>query len=140
MNPTIIKVDITVVISIIIAVVGLLAPSISSLIESSLKIRYEKKKNKQQLNKELISHRIDVLEHFLSYTGMILNWNDQETTKNYGSYCYKVIPYLPNETYDSFLDLIKMIDYGNYDEAKEIFVKISSSIRAYIETLNNKLK
>lgn len=140
MNSTNITIDITVIVSIIIAIVGLIAPAISSLLESFLKVKYEKEKSKLQLNKELIMHQIDVLEHFLSYTGMILNWEDQETTKKFSSYCYKVIPYLPDKSYESIKELLKLMNENEFLKAKDLFFEISSNIRVHIETLNNKLK
>lgn len=102
------KVDSSLTIVGIIAVVALLSPPITALIENIFKLKSQRLAYKNKVYDDLYEHKRALFENFLKCTGLVSydrNTYIEELTRSY----YALIPYIPADELHYFRDYCNLI-------------------------------
>lgn len=112
------KFDLSITIVGIIAVVALLSPPITSLIENIFKLKSQRLAYRNKVYDDLYEHKREIFENFLKNTGLVSYERKtylEELTRSY----YALIPYIPTNELHYFRDYCNLIQQNDQESIIE---------------------
>lgn len=125
----------------IVAVAAIVSPVITTLISCIFQLANKCVDNKQELLKNTVYHKREILEKYVSCLGEVIHYCSSENEAQYGKYHNLAYLYLPSElhiTMSNINTLIKDCDFIQAQQlAEELIPLILCEINKLPETKNN---
>nr|DAN88709.1 MAG TPA: hypothetical protein [Caudoviricetes sp.] len=129
------KVDLTVTISVIIAICAIISPIITTILINRHLYKIRKLDEAAQLRKETYFYKRGIYEDYLRYTGQCITHATVETLDNYGATYALALIYFPEDLQSKIIDLNNAINHGTKDNALKKLNKLAPLIRMQLQDL-----
>lgn len=132
-----INVDLSITISVIIALAAIISPILTALINNSHQKKMKELELKQNHYEKTISYQRNVFENYLGKTGIYIGakCNDLATRKAYDEAYLEALLFAPKDLQELMKEANNSLSYNNYDKAIQTFENLIPSIQEYLKTL-----
>lgn len=128
-------VDMTVTISIILAVSAIISPIVTSICSSRLKYRKRKEELESKHKTMILLHKQKVFEEYLLEAGKAIGDRLSGPSKEYYSSYYIALASAPRDIRHKMNYVNESLTSGNYEDAASEIESVSAAINNYTETL-----
>ena len=129
------KVDLTVTISVIIAICAIISPIITTLLNNHHLYKMRKLDDAAQLRKDSYFYKRGIYEDYLRYTSQCLTNPSTVTLKEYGKTYALALIYFPDELQEQLISINNAINNHMCDNALSNLNEIAPIIRKQIQTM-----
>lgn len=129
------KVDLTVTISVIIAICAIISPIITTLLNNHHLYKMRKLDDAAQLRKDSYFYKRGIYEDYLRYTCQCLTNPSTVTLKEYGKTYALALIYFPDELQEQLISINNAINNHMWDNALSNLNEIAPIIRKQIQTM-----
>lgn len=120
--------DLTVSISVILALAAIISPILTALINNRHHTKIRKMEMQQQTYENTILHKRTVFENYLKVAGKCIYYSDTSSLKEYGEFYFHALMYAPPELRNDMIAANQKMQNYDWEEASEIIEKISAKI------------
>lgn len=124
------KFDMTISISVIVALCAILSPMITAIINNRYQIKLKRMELLQQEHQDSALYHRSVYENYLKHAGRCIYLSDQDALKEYGEFYYSALMYAPPDIRSDMIEANKLMYEINYDEASALIEGIAVKIHA----------
>lgn len=117
-----------VVVSLTLGLCGFISPVITAIVNNHYLLKMRKLELEQENRKNSKIHIRNILEQYLKSAGQIIEFNNDETQREYGTYYFLALTYVPNDIYSKMIQLNNSISELNNKAATKFLEELSSSI------------
>lgn len=129
------KIDLTVTISVIIAICAIISPIITTILNNHHFYKIRKLDEAAQLRKETYFYKRGIYEDYLRYTGQCVTHCTAEALDNYGATYALALIYFPEDLQSKIIDLNNEIYNRSSDNALKKFNKLAPLVRMQLQNL-----
>lgn len=131
------KWDISITLSVIIAIVALISPIITTIINNSHQRKMKELEMKQQHYEKSVSYQKGIFENYLRKAGRNISTNcmNIQTDCDYNEAYLAALMYAPKELREDMILANKQMVPGKKNDTTDKFESIISDIQKYIDTL-----
>lgn len=122
------KFDLTISISVIVALCAILSPILTAIINNRYQIKIKRMELSQQEYRDSVLYHRNVYENYLKHAGRCIYFADQEALKDYGEYYYSALMYAPHDLQSDMIKANWLMLEDKYDEASLIIETIAAKI------------
>ena len=130
MNTKTIYVDMTVTVSIILAVAAIISPCITAFINNRHQFRMRKLELSFQEKHESYLHKREIYEKYLASVGKCISFADALAKQEYGEWYFRVLLVSSPDIHSQMMKANDLIVHERYLEAIEIVESIAMLLRA----------
>lgn len=130
-------VDLTVTITTVLALVAIISPVLTAIIDNIFRLILKHSENKQKRYEQNTLHKREIFENFLSAFNEVCHLKDNDTISRYASSYSLVYVYLPKNVQHDLATVNLLIEKRDWNEAIKYVDLISTDI--YKEMQNLKL-
>lgn len=128
------KVDLTITISIILAVCAIVVPTINTMLSNRHQLKMKRLDLTYEESKELRFYHQSIYENYLKCTMRCLNYPNEEALHSYSDYYSLALVYFPSELIGTILEINDYIVAKDRKSALHITNELSEKIRSIIKT------
>lgn len=128
------KIDLTVTISVIIALCAIVSPVLTTIINNCHQTKIKKLELKQQEYRNTIIHQRDFFENYLKHAGRCIYYADSEALKDYGEHYFSALMYAPDDLKADMIEANQLMLKDDWDNASVLIEKLTAKIRAIQQT------
>ena len=129
------KLDLTVTISVILALCATITPSITTFLNNRHQLKMKKLELELQEKKELLFYRREVYENYLKYTMRCIHRDDNESAHLYDEYYALALIYFPSELTPVLMDINQCVTTRNGFQSLDAFNELSKNVRGILKTM-----
>lgn len=129
------KVDLTVTISVIIAICAIISPIITTLLNNHHLYKMRKLDDAAQLRKDSYFYKRGVYEDYLRYTSQCLTNPSASTLNEYGKNYALALIYFPDELQEQLIAINETINNHRWNDALSNLNEIAPVIRKQIQKM-----
>ena len=122
------KIDLTVTISVIIALCAIISPIFTTIINNCHQFKLKKMELKQRNYEQTVLRERKIYEDYLKYAGRCIYHADHITIKEYGEYYYLALMIAPQELRPDMIEANNMIARYDWPAALKRFEEITPKI------------
>lgn len=122
------KIDLTISISVIVAVCAIVSPILTSIINNRHQIKLKQMEQFLVERKDTVLHYRNIYENYLKYAGRCIYCADREALKDYGEYYYSALMYAPADIRASMIHANTLMLKDQYDEASALIEELAAKI------------
>lgn len=128
------KIDLTITISVIIALCAIISPVLTALINNHHQSKLKALELKQQNFRNTILYQRDVYENYLKHAGRCIYFADPDALKDYGEYYYAALMYAPPDLQSDMIKANELMLKDDFDNASVLIEKLTAKIHAIQQT------
>lgn len=129
------KVDLTITISVVIAICAIISPIITTLLNNHHLYKMKKLEVKLEAEKSAYFYKRGVYEDYLKYTEQYIIVRDKDTSLKYGSTYSLALIYFPTNLVDEILILNDEINSYDWENAIKHLNTIAPVIREILQSM-----
>ena len=129
------KVDLTVTISVIIAICAIISPIVTTLLNNHHLYKMRKLDDAAQLRKDSYFYKRGVYEDYLRYTSQCLTNPSASTLNEYGKTYALALIYFPDELQEQLIAINEAINHYMWSNALSDLNRIAPVIRKQIQKM-----
>jgi hypothetical protein len=129
------KVDLTITISIIITICAIISPIITTLLNNHHLYKMKKLEVKLDAEKSAYFYKRGVYEDYLKYTGQYIIVRDTDTSLKYGSIYPLALIYFPTNLVNEIININYEINELRWDTAMDCLNTIAPIIREILQSM-----
>ncbi len=129
------KFDLTITISVILASAAIISPIFTALINNWYQLRLKKLDLKQQHIENTILYQRKIFECYLKYVGRCVNYADANALKDYGEYYFLALTYAPDDIRELMIQIDHEISHNNLIKATEFLEKVTPKIHTMLKIM-----
>lgn len=114
------KIDLTISISVIVALCAIVSPILTAIINNRYQIKLKRLELSRQEYKDSVLYQRDICENYLKYAGRCIYYADHDALKDYGEYYYSALMYVPPDIQDDMIKANGLMLEDKYDDASNI--------------------
>nr|WP_300821894.1 hypothetical protein [uncultured Acetatifactor sp.] len=122
--------DLTISISVIVALCAIISPILTSIINNRYQIKLKCMELSKQEYRDSILYQRNIYENYLKYAGRCIYHADNNAKKDYGEYYYSALMYAPPDIRSDMLEANKLMSENRYDEASVLIEGLTAKIHA----------
>lgn len=122
------KIDLTVTISVIIALCAIISPIFTAIINNRHQIKMKKLELKQKEYEDTVMYERNLYENYLKYAGRCIYYADSEALKDYGEYYFSALMYAPPGLQHEMIEANKLMLKDDWDNAAVLIETLTSKI------------
>lgn len=126
-------IDLTVTISVIIALCAIVSPIFTTIINNRHQFKLKRMELKQKNYEQTVLHEIKIYEDYLKYAGRYIYHADHITIKEYGECYYLALMIAPQDLRSDMIEADNMISRYDWSAASKQFEKITSKIHEILQ-------
>jgi len=124
------KFDLTVSISVILALCAIISPIFTAIINNRHQTKMKRMELSPQECRDTILYHRDVYENYLKHAGRCIYHANHDALKDYGEYYYAALMYAPHDIQNDMIKANKFMLEDKYDEAYPIIEVIAAKLHA----------
>ena len=128
------KFDLTISISVILAVCAIVTPIITCKIKNKQQKKIRKLELKRQEYVETIIHQREFFENYLKHAGRCIYYADADALKDYGEHYYSALMYAPEDLKSDMIEANRLMLNDQWNDASVIIEKLSTKIHTILQT------
>ena len=129
------KFDLTISISVIVALCAIISPILTAIINNRYQIKIKRIELTQQERRDFVLYHRNIYENYLKYAGRCIYFADQDALKDYGEYYYSALMYAPHDIQTDMINANRLMLEDKYDDASLIIEVIATKIRTIQQKL-----
>lgn len=122
------KFDLTISISVIVALCAIISPILTTIINNRYQIEIKRIELSQQEYRESVLYYRNVYENYLKHAGRCIYFADQDAQKDYGEYYYSALMYAPQDIQTDMIKANNLMLENKFDDASNIIEIIATKI------------
>ena len=122
------KIDLTVTISVIIALCAIVSPIFTSIINNMHQTKIKKLELKQQEYRDTIIHQRNFFENYLKHAGRCIYYADSDALKDYGEHYFSALMYATDDLKADMIEANRLMQKDDWDNASVLIEKLSTKI------------
>ena len=122
------KIDLTVTISVIIALCAIVSPIFTSIINNMHQTKIKKLELKQQKYRDTIIHQRNFFENYLKHAGRCIYYADSDALKDYGEHYFSALMYATDDLKADMIEANRLMQKDDWDNASVLIEKLSTKI------------
>lgn len=138
MFQNILKFDLTVTISVIIACVGVVTPFVSAVVNNLFLLHMKKLEYRNKRYEDTVLHKREILENYARYLSSCIANPTPENISKYCEYHSVAYMYMPKESRPDMATVYHLILDNRYDDASNYVEKLSTDACTSITSLSLK--
>lgn len=128
------KIDLTVTISVIIALCAIVSPVLTAIINNWHQTKIKQLELKQQEYKNTIIHQREFFENYLKHAGRCIYYADSDALKDYGEHYFSALMYAPDDLKADMIEANQLMVKCDWDNASALIEELTAKIRAIQQT------
>lgn len=120
--------DLTISISVIVALCAIISPILTAIINNRYQIKMKRIELSQQEYRDTVLYHRDVYENYLKHAGRCIYYADHDALKDYGEYYYSALMYAPHDIQIDMIKANSLMLKDKYDDASLIIETIAAKI------------
>lgn len=124
------KFDLTISISVIVALCAILSPILTAIINNRHQIKIKRMELSQQEHRDTTLYLRNVYESYLKHAGRCIYYADQDALKDYGEYYYSALMYAPPDIQADMIAANNLMLEDKFNEASVLIEKLTTKIHA----------
>lgn len=128
-------VDLTVTITTVLALVAIISPVLTAIIDNIFRLILKHSENKQKRYEQNALHKREIFENFLSAFNEVCHLKDNDTISRYASSYSLVYVYLPKNVQHDLATVNLLIEKRDWNEAIKYVDLISTDIYKEMQKL-----
>lgn len=128
------KLDITITISVIVALCATISPIFTAIINNRYQLKLKKMELKQQEYERTVMYERKLYENYLKNAGRCIYYSDVAAQKDYGEAYFAALMLVPDEWRKLMISADKAIAKSDMNAAAAILEKLTPMIRAKLQT------
>lgn len=129
------QIDLTVSISVILALVATISPILTSIINNMHHTKIRKLELRQEHLKNTVYHQRNTLESYLKYAGRCIARADSDALKEYNEYYFSALLYACPELRPDMIAIHDLMEKFDWDAATPLFENLIPKIHDYLQEL-----
>lgn len=129
------KIDLTISISVIVALCAIISPILTSVINNKYQLKLKKMEMEQENIKNTVLYKRNIFENYLKYSGQRISYADALAQKNYGEYYFLALTYAPDELRSEMMRTNAYMESHDYVNASVSLEKLTSQISDMLQQL-----
>lgn len=129
------KFDLTVTVSVIIALCAIISPILTALINNHYLLKMKKLELSQEHYKNTIAYQRNIFENYLKYAGRCTAYTDENALRDYGEYYLLALMYAPKELHSKMISLHTFMRTYKWTDATHALEEITPEIHAILQKL-----
>lgn len=127
------KIDLTVTISVIVALCAIISPILTALINNRHHTKIKKIELRQQHYEKTVLHQRELFERYLKNAGRIIQFPQIETKKDYGEAYFAALFLAPSELREQMIAVDKEITKLNMVAASSLLADLAPKLYSSIK-------
>ena len=123
------------IITTVVAVAAIIAPVVTTLINCVFQLINKRLDNNQELLKNTVYHKREILEKYVSCLGEVVHYCTSENEAQYGKYHNLAYLYLPSEFHEPMSNICKLIRDCKFIQAQQLSEELIPLILCEINKL-----
>lgn len=129
------KIDLTVSVSVILALCAILVPSVTAFLNNRHQYKLEKLRLDHQLKLSSIAYRRNVYENYLKNVGYCIHYCDETAESEYGKSYPLALVYFPDDLHPRVSKINQLIRSGKMDEAIVELEELTPLVKKQLQQL-----
>ena len=129
------RIDLTVTISVIIALCAIISPTITSIINNRHQLKIKKLELQEKRNENTIFYQRTIFENYLKYSGECVTYFDSHAFRQYGVYYLVALMYASDDIRDKMIEANAMIRSNNFAGAQTIYEELAPMLYALLQRM-----
>ena len=129
------KLDLTVTVSVIIALCSIISPIITTIINNKHQTIHKKIELSEQRYQNTIIYKRNIFENYLKYAGSCITNPNRTTLSEYGERYLLALMYAPTDIQNDMKNAHNHIKNRKWETAKNIFEELTPKIQNLLQTL-----
>ena len=122
------KFDLTISISVIVALCAIISPILTSIINNRYQIKLKRIELSRQEYQDSVLHCRDIYENYLKHAGRCIYYSDSDAQKDYGEYYYSALMYAPSDVRSDMIEPNALMLKNELNKASALIEKIAVKI------------
>ena len=122
----------------VVAVAAIVSPVVTTLINCVFQLINKCLDNKQELLKNTVYHKREILEKYVSCLGEVIRYCSSENESQYGKYHNLAYLYLPSEFHEPMSNISKLIRDCEFIQAQQLSEELIPLILCEIDKITQK--
>lgn len=122
------KFDLTISISVILALCAIVSPIFTAIINNMHQTKIKKLELKQQEYRDTIIHQRDFFENYLKHAGRCIYYADSDALKDYGEHYFSALMYATDDLKADMIEANRLMLKDDWDNASVLIEKLSTKI------------
>lgn len=129
------KVDLTITVSVILAVCAIVSPVLTTLINNRYQLKLKRIDMKLEQEKASYFYKRGIYEDYLKITGKCVTYASQEALQEYGQTYSLALIYFPDDLIPEIVHINNCISVKDWSQARTCLTKLAPKIRTMLEKL-----
>lgn len=129
-----IKFDLTVSISVILALAAIISPILTAIINNIHHTKLKKMELKQQHFENTVMHEREIFENYLKHAGRCIYYADSNALKDYGEYYFNALLCAPPNLQKCMIEANEYMQKYDWTNASKKIEELSAMIRDILQT------
>ena len=128
------RIDLTVTISVIIALCAIVSPILTAIINNCHQTKIKKLELKQQEYRDTVIHQRVFFENYLKHAGRCIYYADSDALKDYGEHYFSALMYAPDDLKADMIEANRLMLKDDWNNASVLIEKLTAKIHAIQQT------
>lgn len=124
-----------VVVSLTLGLCGFISPIITGIVNNHYMLKMRKLELEHENSKNRKTYIRNILEQYLKSAGQMIVYSDNETEKEYGTYYFLALTYVPEDLHPKMVQLNKSISDLDKNTATKLLEELTPSISDLLKKL-----
>lgn len=129
------KIDLTITISVIVALCAIVSPIATAIINNRYQLRLKKMEMKQKQLESTVLYIKSIFENYLKYGGRCISHADPNALKDYGEYYLLALLYAPAELHSEMKCINSLMAEYKWSQAAPLFETLTPKIYSILQKL-----
>lgn len=122
------KFDLTISISVIVALCAIVSPIFTAIINNRYQIKIKRLELSRQEYSDSVLYRRNIYENYLKHAGRCIYHSDLDALKDYGEFYYAALMYAPDDLQKDMISANSLILEEKYNDAAPTIEVIATKI------------
>ena len=127
------RIDLTVTISVIIALCAILSPIITSIINNRHQLKIKKLELQEKRCENTIFYQRTIFENYLKYSGECITSANSEAFRKYGEYYLIALMYVPDDMRNKMIEANTMMKLKDWSGAQIIYEELAPMLCSLLQ-------
>ena len=125
--------NLTAIVSVTVAIVALISPILTTLINNHHQTELKRMELKQQEYERTIIHQRDLYEKYFKCAGRCIYYSDPDALKDYGEYYLSALIHAPSDLRGDMVTVNEYIENSDWSKALKALESLAPKIRSSLQ-------
>ncbi len=128
-------IDLTITVSVIIALCAIISPILTSLINNRHQRQLKKLEIKEQRYQETVIYKKNIFEKYLKCASRCVIYANEDSLRDYGEHYLIALMYAPEDIQEQMMKTHDMIKKHNWDDATNLLEQLTPMVTNMLQKL-----